>query len=91
MNQNIGKNNFIQPICLEEDDSFNYENRHVEVAGWGTLRASGSQPNELRKVTVKVWKNSDCDRSYGSNAPGGITNGMVCANDLNRDSCSVRD
>lgn len=77
----------IQPICLAKG-SQSYVNNIVTVAGWGTLREGGGQPNNLMKVDVKVWTNDECKRSYGSSAPGGITNHMLCASENNRDSCS---
>ena len=89
--EKINPTNWVQPICLETDDARTFVGEEVEVSGWGTLSASGSQPNELRKVKVKVWTNSRCNTSYGSNAPGGITSGMICASDTRKDSCSVSD
>ena len=59
------------------------------MAGWGTLREGGGQPNNLMKVDVKVWTNDRCKESYGSSAPGGITSHMLCASEYNKDSCSV--
>ena len=61
----------------------------MTVAGWGTLREGGGQPNNLMKVDVKVWTNDRCKESYGSSAPGGITSHMLCASEYNKDSCSV--
>ena len=80
--------NNIQPICLATGGD-NYKGQEVTVAGWGTLKEGGSQPATLQKVDVHVWANSRCKSSYGSSAPGGITNHMLCASDYQRDSCSV--
>ena len=80
--------NNIQPICLATGVD-NYKGQEVTVAGWGTLKEGGSQPATLQKVDVHVWANSRCKSSYGSSAPGGITNHMLCASDYQRDSCSV--
>ena len=83
MNQNI------QNICLASNSGENYKGQEVTVAGWGTLSEGGSQPASLMKVDVRVWGNDRCKRSYGSSAPGGITNHMLCASEYNKDSCSV--
>lgn len=81
----------VQPICLEEDTSKLFVGETVQVAGWGSTSEKGSQSSQLRKVDVEVWRNDDCRRSYGSNAPGGITSSMLCAASRNKDSCSVSE
>lgn len=79
--------NNIRAICLARGSS-NYEGRVVTVAGWGSLREGGRQPNVLMKVSIKVWKNSDCSATYGRQAPGGIISSMMCAGRKGKDSCS---
>ena len=88
LEDDVKYNDHIQPICLAEGSQKYVDNR-VTVAGWGTLREGGSQPSNLMKVDVKVWRNQDCKSSYGSSAPGGITNHMLCASLPTQDSCSV--
>ena len=88
MEDDVSYNTNIQPICLASGNN-KYVNRHVTVAGWGTLSEAGSQPANLMKVDVNVWTNDKCDKSYGSSAPGGITSHMLCASDYKKDSCSV--
>ena len=87
LDSNVEPTNNIQPICLATGGD-NYKGQEVTVAGWGTLKEGGSQPATLQKVDVHVWANSRCKSSYGSSAPGGITNHMLCASDYQRDSCS---
>jgi len=77
----------IQPICLAAGSN-KFEKSRVTVAGWGTLSENGVQPSNLMKVIVRVWSNEDCRRSYGSSAPGGITDHMLCASLPDQDSCS---
>jgi len=77
----------IQPICLAAGTN-KFVNNRVTVAGWGTLSEGGNQPSNLMKVDVQVWTNEKCRSSYGSSAPGGITNHMLCASLPNQDSCS---
>merc|ERR1712038_1309885 len=77
----------IGQICLPSID-INYEGYQSVVAGWGSTRAIGfSQPDVLKKVVVEIWDNPRCARSYGSDAPGGITDRMMCANLPGKDSC----
>jgi len=80
-------NEYISPICLARGNN-QYEYQRVTVSGWGTLQDRGRQPDDLMKVDVEVWRNSDCKSSYGTNAPGGITSHMLCASLPNKDSCS---
>merc|ERR1711936_831266 len=87
MEDAVKYNSNIQPICLAAGTS-QFVNQRVTVAGWGTLTEGGRQPDELMKVDVDVWTNDRCKNSYGSNAPGGITNHMLCASRPQRDSCS---
>lgn len=49
----------------------------------------GPQPAILQKVSVPIWSNSHCQGKYGSAAPGGIIESMICAGIASRDSCTV--
>lgn len=51
--------------------------------------SDGPQPAKLQEVSIKVWSNPECAAKYGSAAPGGIIESMLCAGTANRDSCSV--
>lgn len=48
----------------------------------------GPQPSVLQKVTVPIWSNQQCRQKYGSAAPGGIVDHMICAGRNSMDSCS---
>jgi len=77
----------IQRICLPSIN-VDYNKYQAVVAGWGSTKAVGfSQPDVLKKVVVQIWDNPRCARSYGSDAPGGITARMMCANLPGKDSC----
>ncbi|ODM98511.1 Serine protease 55 [Orchesella cincta] len=79
-------NNDIRPICLSAGGP--YEGNNVFVAGWGRTSAQSSyQPGIYRKVELKVWNLQQCAAKYGSHAPGGITQSMMCAGQYNKDSC----
>ena len=87
---NTGASN-IDRICLPSV-GIDYNQYQAVVAGWGSTKATGfSQPDELKKVIVQIWDNPKCSRSYGSDAPGGITARMMCANLPGRDSCQVKE
>jgi V8-like Glu-specific endopeptidase len=78
----------VSPICLPSaSDSNSYVNRDTVVMGWGTLREGGSQASKLMQVTVSVQPNDVCKKNYGSNAPGGIIDTMLCAAAPGKDSC----
>ena len=80
----------VSPICLPSaSDSNSYVNRDTVVMGWGTLREGGSQASKLMQVTVSVQPNDVCKKNYGSNAPGGIIDTMLCAAAPGKDSCQV--
>lgn len=79
----------VSPICLPKANQA-YSGYMATVIGWGSLRENGQQPAILQKVTIPVWSNEMCRLKYGTAAPGGITEGMLCAGKANKDSCSVR-
>ena len=60
------------------------------VVGWGMLSHTGPRPDILQEITFKTWDNQRCSSTYGSNAPGGITDHMLCAGQQGQDSCMVR-
>ena len=40
-------------------------------------------------MTAKIWDNTECKETYGTAAPGGIMEHMLCAGKQGLDSCSV--
>ena len=59
------------------------------VAGWGRLYEGGNFPSVLHYTNVNVVPNSRCRQQYGSLAPGGIIDSMICAGSRASDACSV--
>jgi secreted trypsin-like serine protease len=57
-------------------------NSHYYIKG-------GTQPNVLQQVTVRIKSNAECKKNYGLDAPGGISNHMLCAGTAGKDACSV--
>ncbi|KAJ2947827.1 hypothetical protein O0L34_g9614 [Tuta absoluta] len=77
----------IRPICLPSGGRA-YAGLVATVIGWGSLRESGPQPSVLQEVSIPIWSNSECRMKYGSAAPGGIVEHMLCAGKASMDSCS---
>ncbi|VVD01337.1 unnamed protein product [Leptidea sinapis] len=77
----------IRPICLPSGGRA-YAGTVATVIGWGSLRESGPQPSVLQEVSIPIWTNSECRLKYGSAAPGGIVDHMLCAGKASMDSCS---
>ena len=73
----------MQPICLP-DPTQDYDNVEAVVTGWGRLRSGGSQPDILRKVTVRTQSTDHCRGQYG---PNKISQTMICAAAPGKDSC----
>jgi hypothetical protein len=78
----------VRKVCLPQGKS-SYEGKLGTVVGWGLLREGGSRPTVLQELTMKIWKNSECSSTYGSTAPAGIMDTMLCAGKQGSDSCSV--
>jgi trypsin len=58
---------------------------NVIVSGWGDLASGGSRyPDNLHQVTVPKVSQATCRGAYGA---GSITDRMLCAGIVNRDSC----
>ncbi|XP_026492652.2 proclotting enzyme-like isoform X3 [Vanessa tameamea] len=77
----------IRPVCLP-GGSRAYSGMVATVIGWGSLRESGPQPSILQEVSIPIWTNAECRLKYGSAAPGGIIDSMICAGKASMDSCS---
>lgn len=78
----------VRPICLASGGQ-KYAGKMGTVVGWGSLRENGPQPEILQELTMEIWDNSKCKGTYGRQAPGGITEHMLCAGQKGKDSCSV--
>lgn len=78
----------VRPICLPEGRN-TFVGQRGTVVGWGLLREGGSRPTVLQELTMEIWDNQRCSRIYGSTAPAGIKDTMMCAGKKGKDSCSV--
>jgi len=77
----------VRPVCLPSSDQ-SYAKKKGTVVGWGLLREGGSRPVTLMELTMEIWDNDKCKSTYGSTAPAGITDTMLCAGKKGKDSCS---
>ncbi|CAH1153436.1 unnamed protein product [Phaedon cochleariae] len=80
---------FVRPACL-------YTKSHIEfqagiATGWGRTDFAGENSDKLMKVTLNIYNNQQCYRTYQNNKdlPSGITSNMICAGELKggRDTC----
>merc|ERR1712158_244988 len=59
-----------------------------------SAREAGVQNHGVKLVvkhkdfTMETWDNQRCKTTYGSTAPAGITDSMLCAGKKGKDSCS---
>lgn len=71
------------------------EQEYGTVSGWGWThenQAEGDRSDVLRKASVKIWSNEDCERSYRSQGKSNtIGDTQLCAGYENGqiDSCWV--
>merc|ERR1712073_131284 len=56
--------------------------------GMGTSKGRRFQAHFHMELTMKIWGNQKCSTTYGSTAPAGIKDTMMCAGKQGKDSCS---
>ena len=78
----------VRAVCLPQGKN-TYAGKKGTVVGWGLLREGGSRPSVLQELTMEIWDNARCSSTYGSTAPAGIKDTMLCAGQKGKDSCSV--
>nr|XP_023023062.1 complement C1r subcomponent-like [Leptinotarsa decemlineata] len=80
---------FIRPACLYTRTDIEY-NTGV-ATGWGRTDFAGENSDRLMAVTLNIFENERCYRTYQSNKdlPKGITSSMLCAGELKggKDTC----
>ncbi|EDV98012.1 trypsin 3A1 [Drosophila grimshawi] len=67
--QPIGFTAHIQPSCVssEREESRSLELEYGTVFGWGWTQenqSEGDRSDVLRKATIQIWNNDECERSY---------------------------
>ncbi|KAG5895056.1 hypothetical protein JTB14_021023 [Gonioctena quinquepunctata] len=81
--------NFIRPACLYTRSNIEYQTG--VATGWGRTDFAGDNSDRLMKVTLNIYDNQQCYRTYQNNKdlPKGITSTMMCAGELEggKDTC----
>ncbi|KAH8371938.1 hypothetical protein KR093_009372, partial [Drosophila rubida] len=84
----------IQPSCVSSGhEQRSLEQEFATVSGWGWThenQAEGDRADVLRKATVKIWNNAECERSYRAlGKSNSISDTQLCAGYENGqiDSC----
>lgn len=76
------------PACLPSSNANDFSSETATVTGWGATSGGGATSSSLRKVSVPVISNRDCNTKSKYN--GKITENMMCAGLLatgGKDSC----
>ncbi|KAG7211723.1 hypothetical protein KM043_010969 [Ampulex compressa] len=87
MDRPVRVDGFIRTACLPEDKAIDYTGAMATVVGWGRTGESKPVSDELRKVSLPILSQEECDRAgYQKNR---ITENMFCAGYLEgeRDAC----
>lgn len=74
-------NRGVGPVCLPFNYwSYDFSKLQVDVAGWGTTSFGGQTSTTLRRVTLDVIANSQCQVQY-------VNNQKLCAFTPGKDTC----
>ena len=95
MERKIQFNRFIRPICLHE--SLDTNTAKAIATGWGRTKSNGPSSDSLLKVSLEIFTQSECNRSYQlytrlSQLKDGIIDTQFCAGSHTekKDTCQVR-
>lgn len=72
----VNYTDYIQPICLPEENQVFSPGRICSIAGWGTLAYQGSTADVLQEADVPLLSNEKCQQQMPEY---NITENMVCA------------
>ncbi|XP_060515950.1 serine protease snake-like [Cylas formicarius] len=80
---------YIRPACLYT--KIDVGQNSLIATGWGKTDFAADNSDKLLKVTLRLYSNDECIRTYRTNKyiPLGIQSNMLCAGDLRggRDTC----
>ncbi|XP_067214414.1 trypsin-7-like [Linepithema humile] len=88
MDEPVSLNNIVRTACLPEDKAIDYTGALALAVGWGRTGESTQVSDELRKVSLPVLSQEECDNA--GYAEKRITENMFCAGYLlegARDAC----
>uniref|UniRef100_A0A0D9R953 Enteropeptidase n=1 Tax=Chlorocebus sabaeus TaxID=60711 RepID=A0A0D9R953_CHLSB len=72
----VNYTDYIQPICLPEENQVFPAGRNCSIAGWGTVVYQGSTANILQEADVPLLSNEKCQQQMPEY---NITENMICA------------
>uniref|UniRef100_A0A2I3FTJ2 Enteropeptidase n=1 Tax=Nomascus leucogenys TaxID=61853 RepID=A0A2I3FTJ2_NOMLE len=72
----VNYTDYIQPICLPEENQVFPPGRNCSIAGWGTVVYQGTTANILQEADVPLLSNEKCQQQMPEY---NITENMICA------------
>ncbi|XP_007933100.1 enteropeptidase [Orycteropus afer afer] len=86
----VNYTDYIQPICLPEDNQTFPPGKSCSIAGWGRVVHQGSTADILQEAVVPLLSNDRCQQQMSEY---NITENMVCAGyeEGGIDSCQVQN
>ncbi|XP_078214718.1 enteropeptidase isoform X2 [Callithrix jacchus] len=72
----VNYTDYIQPICLPEENQVFLPGRNCSIAGWGRLVHQGPTANILQEADVPLLSNEKCQKQMPEY---NITENMICA------------
>ncbi|XP_076382072.1 transmembrane protease serine 9-like [Megalopta genalis] len=87
MDRPVDVNGIVRTACLPEDKAIDYTGATATVVGWGRTGEDQAVSNELRKVSLPILSQEECDQAGYQKER--ITENMFCAGYLEgeRDAC----
>ncbi|XP_053684512.1 venom serine protease-like [Sabethes cyaneus] len=74
-------NRGVGPVCLPFSyRTYDFQGLDVDVAGWGTTSFGGPQSTTLRRTTLKVLSNNNCNVQY-------VNSNKICTYAPGKDTC----
>lgn len=94
LEKNVEFNQFVRPACLAETFMDASEKKFI-ATGWGLTTHRGQKSNILQKVTLELFTQDECTKSY-SQRYSALNRGIIepqqfCAGSHNesKDTCQV--
>lgn len=94
LERNVEFNQFVRPACLAETFMDSREKKFI-ATGWGRTTHRGKSSNILQKVTLELFTQEECSKSYAQRYTA-LNRGIVeplqfCAGSHNesKDTCQV--
>ncbi|XP_048201899.1 enteropeptidase [Perognathus longimembris pacificus] len=72
----VNYTDYIQPICLPEENQVFHPERNCSIAGWGRIVHQGPTPDILQEANVPLLSNEKCQQQMPEY---NITENMICA------------